>query len=119
MTQRQQSELEKAIERACQNYIVVVAQGRFRDSNQQFFLTTSASSARHHVVRLVAGNKLACDCEGAQHGHICQHRASVYMHLQVQADRRSRQAEEVEAALEAEKVIREASVMSGESRILH
>src|SRR5258706_8759478 len=105
MTIKQQTELDKAIERACQNYIIVTAQGRFRDSNQRFFLTTSATSPRSHVVRLDAGNTLVCDCQAAQHSNgqcICQHRAAVYMHLQVAADRKRRQAEEVEAALEAE-----------------
>lgn len=104
MTATQQSELERAIERATEHGIIVLAQGRFKATNEKFYLTNSSSTDGVHVVKQ-HGNHLSCDCQASQHGKICQHRASVYMHLQVAAARRQAHAEAIEAALEQETAI--------------
>lgn len=99
MTVREATELDKAIERATEHGIIVLAQGRFKADNGKFFLTTSASTPDGvHVVRQ-HGVHLHCDCKARV---ICAHRAAVHMHLQVAAARRQAQSDAIQAALEAE-----------------
>ena len=105
MTQKQQSDLERAIERATDHAIIVIAQGRMKQDNSRFYLTNSHSTPGGvHVVRQY-GQRLSCDCAASQHGKICSHRAATYMHLQVAAARRQAQADAIEQALEAETAI--------------
>jgi hypothetical protein len=112
MTPAQHNELDRAVERAMEHGIVVLAQGRMKSDNSKFYLTTSSSHPDRgvHVVKQ-RGMRLECDCEGSRHGHICQHRASVYMYLTNEAARKQRAADAVEQALEAEQQVREQAVL--------
>src|SRR5260370_28434752 len=103
MTIKQRSELDEAIERATAHGVEVCGQGRMKANNERVYVVPSQrDQTRWHLVRLVGGRRLVCDCEAAQHGRICVHRAAVHMHLVVAAAAREAAAERVTSALEQE-----------------
>ena len=103
MTTKQQSELDEAIERATAHGVEVCGQGRMRANNERVYVVPSQRDQTHwHLVRLVGGRRLVCDCEASQRGRICVHRAAVHMHLVVAAALREAAAERVTRALEQE-----------------
>lgn len=104
MTAEQRSELDRAIDRATKAGLEVHGVGRRKSDNARVFAVPSQSEENlYHLVALV-GSRLVCECKASQYGHhICCHRAAVHMYLTVEAERKQRQAEEVEAALRAER----------------
>ncbi len=99
MTDTQANQLVRAINRATEYGIEVVAKGRRKVDNAKIYCTTSHSDPdRWHVVAIV-GKRLVCDCKSAV---ICTHRAAVHMDLAVEAAKRTHHADMVERALIAE-----------------
>lgn len=92
-------QLDRAIERAGKNGVKVLATGRIKSTAQRFWIVSSATDAAHpHLCFLMASGRLSCDCKAGRASRVCQHVAAVVMFETVQADRRRRQAEEIEAA---------------------
>ena len=93
--------LDRAIARAGTSGVKVLATGRVKSTAQRFWIVSSVSDATHpHLCFQLASARISCDCRSgrARPGTPCQHVAAVVMHETVQADRRRRQAEELEAA---------------------
>src|SRR5262245_29195130 len=104
MTAKQATELDKAIDRATEYGIEVVAHGHRKGDSARVFCTTSRSDPdRWHTVVLV-GKRLVCDCRARC---ICTHRAAVHMELVVEAARRERENARILAVLEEESRCRE------------
>lgn len=100
MTRAQRTELDRAVEKACKAGLEVMGTGHRKSDGAKIFAVPSQSQPnRFHIVTLV-GNRLICDCRSRV---ICCHRGAVHMEMVVQADRRRRLAEEVEAALREER----------------
>lgn len=75
MTQQQQSELEKAIERAHRVGVTILARGIRKADGARVFGVTSQRDVNHlHVVTL-EGGRLVCDCAARV---ICCHRGLVH-----------------------------------------
>lgn len=105
MTRNEQTALDKAIERAGRQSVKVLASGRIKSTGQRFWLVSSQSHPeRPHIVFLHADtHRLSCDCPAGEHGRVCVHRASVHMHLTVQAARIAALDAQVEAGLREER----------------
>lgn len=102
MTERQATELERAIAKCGELGIEPVGQGHLKSNDKRFFLVPSqADPDRCHVV-LVDRSRLVCDCTAALFGHICCHRAAVHCFLVVEASKAEAQAAKVTEALERE-----------------
>lgn len=95
-------QLDRAIERAGKSGVKVLACGRIKSTGQRFWIVSSVSDADHpHLCFKLASGRISCDCKAgrsAGRDGVCHHVAAVVMHETVQADRRRRQAEEMEAA---------------------
>jgi hypothetical protein len=108
MTQTQANQLVRAITRATEYGIEVVAKGRRKVDNARIFCTTSHSDPdRWHVVAVV-GNRLVCDCRSHV---ICTHRAAVHMELSVEVAKRTAQSDMIERALIEEARTRDRAVL--------
>src|SRR5260221_9591365 len=103
MSTKPRSAPEAAIGRATAPGVEVCGQGRMKANNERVYVVPSQRDQTHwHLVRLVGGRRLVCDCAASQRGRICVHRAAVHMHLVVQAAMREAAAERVTRALEQE-----------------
>jgi hypothetical protein len=100
MTTGQRSELDKAIARATAAGVEVCGHGHMRGTHDRLFCVASQRDENHwHIVRLVNGSRLVCDCPSHV---ICVHRAACHMELVVEAARREYDAAQVTSALELE-----------------
>src|SRR5258708_13217646 len=103
MTIKQRSELDEAIERATAHGVEVCGQGRMKANNERVYVVPSQRDQTHwHLVRLVGGRRLVCDCAASQRGRICVHRAPVHIHLVLQAAGREAAAEPLTPPLQPE-----------------
>lgn len=96
MTSAQQSDLERAIERATSDGIMVLAQGRRKRDGARLFWTNSHSHLNGGHIVVWVRNRLVCNCRARQ---VCKHRAPVHMYLVNQAARAQARAEAIEEAL--------------------
>ena len=105
MTIKQRSELDRAIERATAAGVEVCGHGHMKVSHDRLFCVASQRDQDHwHIVRLVGGTRLMCDCQATV---ICVHRAAAHMELTVEAARREYDAANVTRELEREGAKRE------------
>lgn len=109
MTQTQADELGRAINRATDYGIEVVAKGRRKKDNARIFCTNSHSDESPWHVVAVVGRRLVCDCKRSRSGHICTHRAAVHMELSVEAYKRIHHADMVEREMIRESETRQAA----------
>lgn len=77
----------RALIRASEYSIRILAQGTVKATGQRFFITTSRDGQGQHIVRLVDGARLACDCQAGRRGLVCCHRARVHEALVDEANR--------------------------------
>lgn len=77
----------RAISRAQQANIRILARGTVKATGQAFYVTTSRDGRGSHVV-LVGGASLSCDCQAGQRGILCCHRAAVHTRLMSEASAR-------------------------------
>ena len=101
-TAKTMSELDAAIERAMAANLDVVATGRRKADRAPIFCVPSQREPNRLHVLVLLGNRLTCDCQAAQHGTICAHRAAAHMYLTVQAALHERRARYVEERLREE-----------------
>jgi hypothetical protein len=80
MTQTQSDQLERALGRAIARGIYIVGKGTMRYTSHVVYVVSSSTRTSCHLVILSSG-RLHCDCAGAAHGRICQHRAMVHARL--------------------------------------
>lgn len=99
MTPAQQSELDRAIERADKFHIRVMAIGRTKTDRKRVFFTNSHSNDQRWHSVVVEGGRLRCDCASRV---ICVHRACVHTWLVAEAAKKLVQAEARQVALEEE-----------------
>jgi hypothetical protein len=118
MTDEQRATLERMIDRAGTLGLEVVAHGRRKVDGARIYCVPSTREPNrwHVVVRF--GSHLVCDCQAAQYNRICVHRAATYVHLFNEAQRRQRLAEEVEEALQAERIERNEAMLHDATRRL-
>lgn len=81
MTSREQSQLQRAVERCIDEHVTVVVRGRVKATGQRYWGVSSASHpGKLYCVQLI-DNRLQCECRAAEKGLYCKHRAAVHLLL--------------------------------------
>lgn len=88
MTQHQRSELDKAIERAHREGLVIVARGVVKGSGLRLFWVAPLDDLAHQRCVQVTGQRLTCECPARV---VCKHRGLI--HETLEREERARQAE--------------------------
>ncbi|SRR5258706_720696 len=102
MTVRQRTMYERAMAIAKRDGLEVVAHGTRKSDGAAVYAVPSRSQQNTWHLVVVQGLELTCDCEAAQHGRYCAHRAAVRARLEIEAEvRRDTQEREVERLLHA------------------
>lgn len=87
MTDRERTQIERAMTRAHQNGIQIAGKGMRKSDNRAVYAVTSASEPnRWHLVVPMHG-RLTCTCPAGQHGTICMHRGLIHEYLKTHATR--------------------------------
>ncbi len=111
MTQQQRSELDRAIERAQRDGIVILARGTRKSDGARIWGVTSKSSHDHKLHQVAqVGQKLLCDCPARV---ICKHLGLVHLDLAAEhAAVKAAQVAEARMAADTQAQRREASAVS-------
>lgn len=102
MQQRQQQTpteaYERALFRAREAGLEVMARGRRKADGARIFAVNSTSSPDRWRVVVVAGDHLECDCPAGKHGRMCVHRAIARAELLKEAANTRMRVEETRLA---------------------
>lgn len=111
----QQNDLDRAIERATTDGIIVLAQGRRKRDGARLFWTNSHSHPNGGHIVVWVRNRLICNCPARQ---VCKHRAAVHMHLVNRAAGAQAGTEVIVEALQRETVAQRGSTTVGSPKSL-
>jgi hypothetical protein len=82
MTTEQRSELDRAIERAMRDGIVILARGTRKSDGARVWGVSSKSTHDYRLHQVVqVGGRLLCDCSASRGSVICKHRGLVHVAL--------------------------------------
>lgn len=78
MTEHQQAQLDRAITRAREEGIAIIARGIREYDGAAIYLVASASVPGLNYLVAIYRNQLTCTCPAGKQGAICKHRGLVH-----------------------------------------
>lgn len=86
MTTTQRTQLERATAIASRDGLEVAGKGKTKDGRTVYAVPSRSQAGRWHLVAVISGAHLVCDCQAAQYGRICAHRAATRERLAAEAE---------------------------------